>query len=101
MYFKTFTILNDEEEDFLEISLEMSYSYSEENGTYQLELTNTNCPYPMIQYYNWTIINENDETVSLNYWGQVTSTGPGEYVILGTYALNPRVRIYINLSITD
>ena len=104
VYFKTFTILNDEEEDFLEISLEMSYSYSEENGTYQLELTNTNCPYPMIQYYDFEVyewVQEGEFEVSLNYWGQVTATGPGACVIIGTYRLNPRVRIYINLSITD
>lgn len=29
------------------------------------------------------------------------SHGPGVCVIIGTYRLNPRVRIYINLSITD
>ena len=77
----------------------MSYSYSEQNGTYQLELTNTNCPYPMVQYYDWNIVNENEETVSINYWGQVTATNPCECLIIGTYKLNPRVSIYINLSI--
>ena len=99
VYFKEFTILNDEEEELIEIELDMSYSYSAENGTYQLELTNTNCPYPMIQYYDWNIVNENEETVSINYWGQVTATNPCECLIIGTYKLNPRVKIIINLSI--
>ena len=99
VYFKEFTILNDEEEELIEIELDMSYSYSAENGTYQLELTNTNCPYPMIQYYDWNIVNENEGTVSINYWGQVTATSPCSCVIIGTYKLNPRVKIIINLSI--
>ena len=99
VYFKEFTILNDEEEELIEIELDMSYSYSAENGTYQLELTNTNCPYPMIQYYYWNIVNENEGTVSINSWGQVTATSPCSCVIIGTYKLNPRVKIIINLSI--
>ena len=102
VYFKEFTILNDEEEELIEIELDMSYSYSEQNGTYQLELTNTNCPYPMIQYYDFEVyewVQEGEFDVSLNYWGQVTATGPGACVIRGTYKLNPRVKLIINLNI--
>ena len=102
VYFKEFTILNDEEEELIEIELDMSYSYSEQNGTYQLELNNTNCPYPMIQYYDFEVyewVQEGEFDVSLNYWGQVTATGPGACVIIGTYKLNPRVKLIINLNI--
>lgn len=99
VYYKVFTILNDEEEDLIEIELEMSYSYSEENGEYQLELNSANCPYPMIQYYDWIIYNESNEEVLLNYWGNVTSTGPCEVLIVGTYNLNNRVEIFISLTI--
>ena len=99
VYYKVFTILNDEEEDLIEIELEMSYSYSEENGEYQLELNSANCPYPMIQYYDWIIYNESNEEVLLNYWGNVTSTGPCEDLIVGTYNLNNRVEIFISLTI--
>jgi hypothetical protein len=101
VYYKVFTILNDEEEDLIEIELEMSYSYSEENGEYQLELNSANCPYPMIQYYDWIIYNESNEEVLLNYWGNVTSTGPCEVLIVGTYNLNNRVRIFITLTIEE
>ena len=101
VYYRTFTILNDEEDDLIEIELNMSYSYSMENGTYQLELTNTNSPYPMIQYYTWNIINNSEEIVTMNYWGQISSTGPSSCIIKGTYKLNNRVKLYINLIITD
>ena len=102
VYYRTFTILN-EEEDLIEIEIEcnMSYSYSEENGTYQLELNNTNCPYPMIQYYNWMIVNHTNVNVSINNWGNVSSNGPTEVLVVGTYILNPKVRIYIHLLITE
>ena len=99
VYYRTFTVLNDEEEDLIEIELNMSYSYVAENGTYQLELTNINCPYPMIQYYSWNIINNSEETVTMNYWGQISSTGTCTVLIEGTYNLNSRVRLYITLTI--
>ena len=99
VYYRTFTVLNDEEEDLIEIELNMSYSYVVENGTYQLELTNTNCPYPMIQYYSWNIIDNSEETVTMNYWGQISSTGICTVLIVGTYNLNSRVRLYITLTI--
>ena len=99
VYYKTFTILNDLEEDLIEIELDMTYSYSEENGYYQLELNSTNCPYPMIQYYSWNIINDSEETVTMNYWGQISSTGTCTVLIVGTYNLNSRLRLYIILTI--
>ena len=99
VYYRTFTVLNDEEENLEEIILNMSYSYVAENGTYQLELTNINCPYPMIQYYSWNIINNSEETVTMNYWGQISSTGTCTVLIEGTYNLNTRVRLYITLTI--
>lgn len=99
VYYRTFTVLNDVEEDLIEIELNMSYSYATENGTYQPELTNTNCPYPMIQYYSWNIINNSEEIVTMNYWGQISSTSRCTVLIEGTYNLNSRVRLYITLTI--
>jgi hypothetical protein len=99
VYYRTFTVLNDEEEKLEEIILNMSYSYSDSNGTYQLELNNINCPYPMIQYYSWNIVNNSEETVTMNYWGQISSTGTCTVLIEGTYNLNSRVRLYITLTI--
>ena len=99
VYYRTFTVLNDDKEYLIEIELNMSYSYVAENGIYQLELTNINCPYPMIQYYSWNILNESEETVTMNYWGQISSTGTCTVLIEGTYNLNSRVRLYITLTI--
>ena len=87
--------------DLIEIECNLSYSYSKKNGTYQLALNSTNCPYPMIQYYTWEVTDSGDETVTIGNWGHVTSTGITEAIIVGTYELNHRVRLYINLNITE
>lgn len=103
VYVKTFTIKNDTSEEIIEIVCNMTYSYSEENGTYQLELDDTNCPYPWIQDYTWSVFvpcQENDILVSIGMWGQITASGPGYALLTGHYITNPRVYVYINLTIT-
>lgn len=104
VYRATFTILNDTSEEIIEIECNMSYSFSEKNGYYNFELNDSNCPYPMIQYYDWIIFvpcQENDISVTMGAWGYITASGPGIAIITGTYEFNPRVTIIINLSITE
>ena len=104
IYKRTFTILNDFNEEIIEIECDMSYSYSLKNGVYQLQLNSDNSPYPMIQYYFFEVhewVQEGEFEVTLDYWGRVTATGPGACVIIGTYSLNPRVKIIINLVINE
>ena len=104
VYRTTFTILNDTSEELIEIECNMSYSFSEENGYYNFELNDSNSPYPMIQYYDWSIFvpcQENDISVTMGAWGYITASGPGIAIITGTYELNPRVTIIINLTITE
>ena len=55
----------------------------------------------MVQYYSWTLFNESDETVNIDKWGYVTSSGPTEVLVVGTYNLNPRVKIFIHLVVTE
>lgn len=43
--------------------------------------------------------NESNETVTMNYWGEITSTGICEVLIEGIYNLNSRVRLYITLIV--
>ena len=104
VYKRTFTILNDTSTESIEITCNMSYSYSSENGTYQLELDNSNSPFSIIQYYNWQVevtSQDNELEVVLDYWGHVTSTGVGSATITGTYMFNSRVKVIINLIITE
>lgn len=101
IYSKTFTILNYTAADFIKIEINLSYSYSRNNGTYKLELNSTNCPFPMIQYYIWDDFELENKTVTVGDWGHVTSNGVFEALIVGTYKLNPRVTLYINLNITE
>ena len=104
VYRTTFTIKKETETDPIFISCEMSYSYAQENGNYTLELDFSNSPYPMIQYYNWSIDvpnQENNISVSMNYFGVITSSGIGYVVLTGVYTINPRVTITITLTITE
>ena len=104
VYRTTFTIKKETETDPILISCEMSYSYAQENGRYTLELDFSNSPYPMIQYYNWSIdvpSQENNISVSMNYFGVITSSGIGYVVLTGVYTINPRVTITITLTINE
>lgn len=104
IYSRTFNILNDTSEEIIEIVCNMTYSYSSENGTYQIELSELNCPYPWIQYYTWTVFvpcQETDILVSIGQWGEITATGPGYAELTGQYSINPRVYVKINLTITE
>ena len=101
VYYKTFTILNDTSENQIEIECTMDYSFNHQNGTYQLELDNTNSPFPMIQYYSWNIVNYSDEMVEMDQWGIITSTGETEVLLVGSYSLNTRVTILIFLTIYE
>ena len=96
------TILNDVETEEIEIVSNLSYSYSLENGTYQLELDNTNSPFPWISYYLWAITESSEYPnleVEMNTWGYITSNGIGEAVLTGEYNLNSRVYLTIYLTI--
>ena len=79
----------------------MSYSYSEENGMYTLELDFTNSPYPYIGYYVWDIECFNGINVDIGRHGLVSSTGPGEALLTANYALNMRISLKIHLTITE
>lgn len=46
-------------------------------------------------------IDSGSEAVTIGNWGHVTSTGITEAIIVGTYELNHRVRLYINLDIYE
>ncbi len=99
VYYRVFTILNETEDDIIEIESEMSYDFDDKNGSYKLELNSSNCPFPMIRYYTFNLINYSDIAVSIDQWGIVTSLGETQVLIVGTYTLNPRVRLYIFLTI--
>lgn len=101
---KTFNIINDTSLEQLNIYSTMSYSYSQNNGEIQIALNYNNSPYPYIQYYLWNVNTDESQqeiSISIDYWGFITSTGYGSAIITGTYVLNPRVRLIIDLTITE
>ena len=102
VYVKEFIIINDTETSNVYVDIQ-GEEHSLSDGAYLLNLNALNCPYPYIQYYDFTIyvpeqVNENF-TVTLDEWGYLTSTGTGIVYITGTYRLNPRfvVTIYLRL----
>ncbi len=107
VYVKEFEVIEDNSNNHDEIEVTSNYSikYSEtNNGTFHLQLEKTNCPYPMYQSYSWEqyIYNESigmDATVLGNCNFHVT--GPGNFTIIGTYDVDPRIKIIINVIILD
>ena len=53
VYVKEFKVYGNSNNVVTEILIEDTFNLN--NGTYKLALNAQNCPYPMIQYYNWTI----------------------------------------------
>ncbi len=99
VYRKTFVIKKETMDTQIEITSTANYSFSLENGTYKLGLNSTNSPYAWIQCYEWHIEKISDIEVSMDSWGQITSSGIGTVVIVGNYTLNSRVEIRILLTI--
>lgn len=79
----------------------MSYSYSEENGMYTLELDFSNSPYPYIGYYVWSIECLDEISIDMDHHNLITSTGTGEAILTANYTLNMRVFLVIHLTITE
>ncbi len=101
VYKKDFIILKETKTEQIVIECNMSYSYSEENGMYTLELDFTNSPYPYIGYYVWDIESFNGINVDMEHHGLVSSTGPGEALLTANYTLNMRIFLKIHLTITE
>lgn len=79
----------------------MTYSYSEENGMYTLELDFTNSPYPHVGYYGWSINCIDDIRVDMDHALLITSSGVRRLDLTGSYSLNSRIFLYIHLTITE
>lgn len=101
VYKKDLTILKETKTDEIIIESYMTYSYSSENGLYTLELNFSNSPYPYISYYMWDIEPIDDITVDMEHHNMVSSSGPGEALIMGNYKLNRRIFLKIHLTITE
>lgn len=101
VYKKDFVILKETKTEQIVIECNMSYSYSEENGMYTLELDFTNSPYPYIGYYVWDIESFNGISVDMEHYGLIYSTGPGEALLTANYILNMRIFLKIHLTITE
>lgn len=104
IFTKSFTIKNDTSTEIIEIVTTQTYSLSNIDDKYSLVLNETNSPYPWIQYYDWEVFvpdQNNNIIVTMDIYGQITASGPGFVTLTGTYLINPRVNIIINLTITE
>lgn len=98
IFIKEFTVIGNENEEEVLITINQTYSLSSTDNC-TLNLTVQNSPYPMIQYYNFTIINC-DEDAELDSFGNITVSMPCEITIEGYYLLNSKYRVRINFVVT-
>ncbi|MCM1260390.1 MAG: leucine-rich repeat protein [Staphylococcus sp.] len=101
VYKKELTILKETKTEEIVIESNMSYSYTQENGLYTLELDFTNSPYPYVGYYIWDIECLSDISIDMEYHHLITSTGPGDAILIANYVLNTRVVLMIHLTIVE
>lgn len=98
VYTKEFTVLEDTRRHDLIIDIYDTVDYVEDNPLYEIQLTDTNCPYPQNTMYEWSVDEENSD-VSISNWGTVTLTGTGVIIIEGVSKLNPKVILRITLTV--
>lgn len=102
VFIKSFTILEDKETSpvYLDI-IDTCLSSSQQH--YKINLSAQNCPYPMIQYYQWIVCIErcdtNDFAIILDKWGNVNISGKGEACLEGNYIYNTRFKIRIHILV--
>lgn len=100
VYRKTFTVLNDTGtyySDAIDINVDM---FVEADTYTQIDLSNTIVPINMLQYYSWSISSGG----TISGWGYifVGNAHIGETLqVTGLYQFNPRVKIHINVYVTD
>ncbi len=98
VYRKTFTILHDTktyETNPLDYYLTMTI---EAEKIEQINLSTLNVPIDMIQYYNWS----GPSLLNIDLWGNICAepnTQGMTFEVIGTYKLNPRVKIHITVYV--
>lgn len=95
VYIKDFNIVNNSNSNV--VSIQLSGEFDLSDGEYTLVLTVTNCPYPMIQYYNWTMQKDDDVEADMNGWGIVkantNANTPRTIILTGDYIYNMNYKI--------
>jgi len=99
IFIKEFTVIDNTNILTHTIEIEQTYSLSSDEELY-INLTSNNCPYPMIQYYNFEVIQGSDNA-TINPFGKVTVNTCESIVILGTYTLNENYRIKITINVVE
>ena len=64
----------------------------------QINLSTLNVPIDMIQYYNWS----GPSLLNIDLWGNICAepnTQGMTFEVIGTYKLNPRVKIHITVYV--
>ena len=99
IFIKEFTIIDNTNLLINTIEIEQTYSLSSNEELY-INLTSNNCPYPMIQYYRFEII-EGSDNVTINPFGKVIVNTCESIIISGIYTLNDNYRIKIIINVVE
>ena len=91
-FVKNFTVVEDDDTGLIVVESNYYVDFEEtENGLFHLELEKLNCPYPMYQYYNWSITNNAGINVYNDFWGNYFVDRSGSFTIVGNdYIYNSR-----------
>ena len=86
--------------DETNVRMDITQTYSISSSVpCSLNLTATNCPYPMLQYYNIIVITPNAKA-TVDSYGRVTVNGEETIQVRCQYKLNIKYDVYITLIIT-
>jgi len=99
VFVKEFSVINNADETNVRMDITQTYSMSS-SVPCSLNLTATNCPYPMLQYYNIIVITPNAKA-TVDSFGRVTVNGEETIQIRCQYKLNIKYDVYITLIITE
>lgn len=105
IFVKDFIITDDELSDIIYVENTYSIKYSDtDNGTFTLPIDIINCPYPMIQYYDWVPFwphEESDYNVTCSIWGTINIESYGCFTLIGTYIYEPSVLVKIDFIVSN
>lgn len=104
VYVKSFTIIEDPNPNNEIVVIPIYETHNINKGDYKIGLTVQNCPYPIIQYYTWTIDYKDDTitSIEIDAWGRVKVEGTGELIIRGTnYLYNDKYIVELHLTVIE
>ncbi len=101
-FVKEFSVIDDIGANPLTIINTYTVKFTDRRN-FKINFEKINCPYPWIQYYNWSLdtkCHNSKITVSMDKWGTIKADDRGCFTLTGSYTLNTRITIKIHVIIS-